>query len=129
MRFALRMRYQGNTLRVWFTPEEVVTAGIGKPLAELRLAKDRWVRHDAEVLTYRPMPTEEAENSAHLLFGGITHGDRIPNPEVAGGHIALIETHDNPVQVPPMTLDRMNASRQKIRLRGSTPVSETSSKT
>jgi hypothetical protein len=113
MRFIFRMRYQGNTLRVWFTPEEVVAARIDKPLPELPLAKDRWVTHDAEVLTYPPMTDEPAVNSAQLLFNGATQGDRFPNPEVAGGHIAPTATYNNPVQVPPPTLDRMHASRQK----------------
>jgi hypothetical protein len=45
-------RYQGNTLRVWFTPEEIAAAGIDKPLAEVPMVKDKWITHDAEVLTY-----------------------------------------------------------------------------
>jgi hypothetical protein len=113
IRFALRMRYQGNTLRVGFTPEEVAAAGIDKPLAELPLAKDRCVTHDAEVLTYPAMPEELAENSGQLLFSGVSQAARIPNPEVPGGHIALIATNNNPVQEPPFALDRMHASRQK----------------
>jgi hypothetical protein len=112
MRFAFRMRYQGNVLRVWFAPEEVAAAG-GKPLAKTPVGKDMWVTHDAEVLTCPPMPEEFAGQSAQLLFSGISQGVRTPNPEIAGGYIALIAQNDNIVQEPPFALDRMHASLQK----------------
>jgi hypothetical protein len=105
------MRYQGNTLRVCFTPEEVAAAGM-KPLAELPVQKDRWATHDPEVLTYPPMSQEFAEHSAQLLFSGISQRARVPNPGVAGGHIALIATNNNSVQDPPFALDSMHAFRQ-----------------
>jgi hypothetical protein len=106
------MRYQGNALRVWFTPEEVAAAGLDKPLAEVPIVKDRWISNDAEVLSYPPRSDEVAAKCAQLPFGGVTQRP-YPNPEVAGGHIALIATNNNPMQVPPPTLYQMHASLQK----------------
>jgi hypothetical protein len=59
------------------------------------------------------MSEEAAVGSAQLLFGGATQRHRYPNPDVAGGHIALIATNNNPVHLPPPALDRMQASLQK----------------
>jgi hypothetical protein len=59
------------------------------------------------------MPPEFVEHSAQLPFSGVSQGVRIPNPDIAGGHIALIAQNNNPVQEPPFALDRMHASRQK----------------
>jgi hypothetical protein len=67
MRFTFRMRYQGNVLRVSFTPEEIAGVGIDKPLAEAPVPRDRWVSNEAEVLTYPPTPDEHAAGSAQLL--------------------------------------------------------------
>jgi hypothetical protein len=39
--------------------------------------------------------------------------DRYDDSEISGGRIALITTNNNPVQVPPRSLDRMHASRQR----------------
>jgi hypothetical protein len=94
MRYVFKMRYQGNGLRVWLTPEAVAAAGI-KPLAETPVGKDIWVTHDAEVLSCPPMSEEFVEHNAQLLFSGISQGQRVPNHE------------------PPFALDRMHASRQK----------------
>jgi hypothetical protein len=50
MKSVFRMRYQGNVLRVWFTPEETTAIGSDKPLAEVPVAKDadftRWISPD-----------------------------------------------------------------------------------
>jgi hypothetical protein len=54
-----------------------------------------------------------AGRSAQVLFGGVIQDKRYPNPETSGGHIALIAVKNNPVQVPPMSLERMHASLQK----------------
>jgi hypothetical protein len=90
MNFTFKMRYLENTLRVWFTPEEVAAAGLDKPLAEAPVAKYLWVANEARVLTYPSMIDEVAAGSAHLLFGGELYGDRFPNPEIAGSQITLI---------------------------------------
>jgi hypothetical protein len=58
------------------------------------------------------MPDEAAANSAQLLFGE-SQNARFPNPEIAGGQIALIATNNNPVRVPPPWLDRMHVSLSK----------------
>jgi hypothetical protein len=116
MSFTFRMCYQGDTLRVWFTPEEVVAAGIDKPQAEVPLAKDLWVRNEARVLTCPPMSEEVAAGSAQLLFGGAIQGTRYPNPEIAGGHISLIATNNNPVQEPlPLWIACMLSFRSRLR--------------
>jgi hypothetical protein len=76
MRCMFRMRYQGNILRVSLTPEEVASAGIDKPLAEVPIEKDSRISTDAQVLTYPPMSDEISVGSAQLLFGGATQGNR-----------------------------------------------------
>jgi hypothetical protein len=113
MSFTFRMRYQGNTPRVWFTPEEVAAAGIDKPLAEVPIVKDISISNEAEVLTCLPMSEDVVGESAQILFGGAMQGVRYSNTEVAGCHIALSATNNNSVQVPPPALDGMNASLQK----------------
>jgi hypothetical protein len=92
MRYAFKMRYQGNALRVWFTPEEAAASGLDRPLAEVPIVKDRWLTNEVEVLTYPPTPDEIALPSAQILFGEDIQGiqARYPNPEVAGGKIALV---------------------------------------
>jgi hypothetical protein len=42
------MRFQENTLKIWFTPEEVAAAGIDKQIAEMPTAKDRLVTHEEQ---------------------------------------------------------------------------------
>jgi hypothetical protein len=74
------------------------------------VGKDRWVTQDAEVLTYPPMPEDFVEQSAQLLFSGISQGVRKPNPEVSGCYIAPGAQNDNIVQDPPFALDHMHAS-------------------
>jgi hypothetical protein len=44
---------------------------------------------------------------------GSLHDSHVSNPEISGGHITLIATNNNPVQVRPMSLERMRASLQK----------------
>jgi hypothetical protein len=51
MKFVFKMRYQGNMLRVWFTPEELANAGLSKPIAEIPIVKGIWWSNDADVLT------------------------------------------------------------------------------
>jgi hypothetical protein len=55
----------------------------------------------------------EAARGMELLFSDKAQMERIANPEIAGGRIALIAANNNPVQVPPSTLDHMHASLQK----------------
>jgi hypothetical protein len=71
------MRYQGNVLRVWFTSEE----GLGKPIAEVPIVKDKWLSNEVEVLAYLPMPDDIALPSARILFGEEVQGlqARYPN--------------------------------------------------
>jgi hypothetical protein len=88
------MRYQGNTLRVWFTPTTYIAAGLDQPLAEAPVSKDKWVSDDAVVLTYPPMPDQFADSGAALLFGRRKQ-DRCDDPEVQGGKIALIVDKTN----------------------------------
>jgi hypothetical protein len=97
IRYAFRMRYQGNTLRVWFAKEEIDAAGI-RPLAEAAHVKDKWVTHDAEVMTYPPMSEELARDSVHQVLAKAKSCDRNPNPEIPGGYIALIAQDNNQVQ-------------------------------
>jgi hypothetical protein len=72
IRYAFRMRYQGNTLRVWFGREDVAAACI-TPLVEAPVPKDRWISPDSEVMTYPPMPTEFVENSDDISSYSILH--------------------------------------------------------
>jgi hypothetical protein len=113
MRYTFKMRYQRNLLRVWFTLEEFANAGLNEPLVEVPVVKDRWIADEAEVITYPPMTDEIAANSVQTLFGRDLQA-RYPDPEVAGGHIALVVAkNNNPVQEPPFNLDRTHASLQK----------------
>jgi hypothetical protein len=110
--FSYRMRYQGNALKVWFTPTASMTGGLDKPLAEAPVPKDKWVSTEAVVLTYPPMPDQYAQKSAELLFGGRSQ-ERYDDPEVQGGRIALIALFHNIVEKPPDCLHRMHASLPK----------------
>jgi hypothetical protein len=74
---------------------------------------DRWISPEAEVISYPPIPNEQSEAHAEMLFSGVSHGVRAPNPEIPGGHIAHIATNNNGVQTPPNSLDRMHACPQK----------------
>jgi hypothetical protein len=38
------------------------------PLAEEAVAKDKWLSHDREVMTFPPMPEEFVEEGARFLF-------------------------------------------------------------
>jgi hypothetical protein len=69
IKYAFKMRYMGNMLRVWFTLEEAAASCVDKPLAEIPFAKDRWLTNEAEVLTYPPMPDDITLPSAQILFG------------------------------------------------------------
>jgi hypothetical protein len=91
-RYAFRMRYQGNELRIWFAREDYRKSV--KSLAEQTLPKDRWFGPDEiEVVTFPPIEKDAAPPIAKALFGpNITGGDSVPNPETPGGNIALVET-------------------------------------
>jgi hypothetical protein len=54
--FSFSMRYQGNALKVWFTPTARIQAGLTQPLAEALCPKDKWVSKEGFVLFYPPMP-------------------------------------------------------------------------
>jgi hypothetical protein len=112
IKYAFRMRYQANVVRAWFAKEELDRAGI-PPLAEAAVPRDKLVSRDAESMTYPPMPDEFVGNSAELLFSGGSLRSRVPNPEIAGGYIALIEQNNNQMQDPPLALDRMHACLQR----------------
>jgi hypothetical protein len=47
--FSYKVRYQGNALKVWFTPTVHMLAGLGKPLAEAPIPKYKWVSNEANV--------------------------------------------------------------------------------
>jgi hypothetical protein len=106
-----KMRYIGNSLKVWFAPTAFVQAG-WKPLSESSIPKDKWITNEAFALTYPPMSDEHARGSADLLFGGRLQ-ERYNDPEVQGGKIALIVTNNQLVQRPPNSLDRMTSTNQK----------------
>jgi hypothetical protein len=55
------------------------------PLAEAPLPNDRWITHDAEVVSCPPMSENFEENSAQILFSGISQGSRTENPELPVG--------------------------------------------
>jgi hypothetical protein len=106
--FSYKMKYQGNALMVWFTQTAHIACGLDKPLAETPVPKDKWVSHEAVVLTYPPMPDQYVPNSSQILLEGHLQ-ERYPDPEVQGGKIALIASNNNKVQRPPNSLDRMRA--------------------
>jgi hypothetical protein len=106
------MRYQGNVLKVWFTPNDFIRAGINMPLAEKPVPKDKWTNGIVTVLSYRPMSDDIAVDFGHILLGGVQQ-ERYDDPEVQGGRIARIASNNNIVQRPPNSLDRMNASYSK----------------
>jgi hypothetical protein len=110
--FSYKMRYQGNALKVRFTPTANTGAGLEKPLADLPIPKGKWVSKDVVVLTYPPMPDRHAIQSAQILLGG-RQQERYDDPEVQGGRIALVASNNNKVQKPPNSLDRMHASLPK----------------
>jgi hypothetical protein len=49
-----RMRYQANTIRVWFARRDQAAVGM-VPLAEAPVPKDGWTSPDAGAVTYPPM--------------------------------------------------------------------------
>jgi hypothetical protein len=104
--------YQGNPLRVCYTPRANIDAGLKRPLAEIPVPKDKWIFEDLVVLTYAPMPDQHAAQSAQILFGG-RQQERYDDPEVQGGRIAPIASNNNIVQRPPNSLDRIHASLPK----------------
>jgi hypothetical protein len=110
--YSIRMRYQGNVLRIWFAPRAQTQIGL-VPLAEEAIPKERWISPEAEVITYPPVPDDVAGNYANVLFSGLAQGTRDSNPEIPGGHTALIATNNNRVQTPPNSLERMHARLQK----------------
>jgi hypothetical protein len=112
VRYTMKMRYQGNILRGWFTPEELAAAG-AVPLVELSVPKDGWVSPEAEVLAFPLLPPEMEERAAKILFNGVDQGVREPNPEIPGGRIALIATNSNLVQEPQASLERIHAFLSK----------------
>jgi hypothetical protein len=67
-------------------------------LAEAPVPKDLWISPEAEVVSYQPVPNELSEHHANLLFSGVAQGIRAPNPEIPGGHIALIAANASCVQ-------------------------------
>jgi hypothetical protein len=87
--FRYKMRYQGNSVKVWFTSTASILAGLDQPLAEAPCPKDKWFSTEGFVLTYSPMPDEHAADSALSLFGRQIQ-DRHDDPEAQGGKIALI---------------------------------------
>jgi hypothetical protein len=111
-RFAFRMKYQGNELRIWFV-REGYRKGL-RPLAEQTFPKDRWIGPgEFEVVTFSSMEKAAAPQYAEAPFGGnITEGDFVPNPEIPGGNIALIEQNNNRAQKPLETLVQMHAHRE-----------------
>jgi hypothetical protein len=64
------MKCIGNDLRFWFTPAELIAAGVDQVLPESLVSKDRWISNEAFVLTYPPMGDLLAEDEARLLFRG-----------------------------------------------------------
>jgi hypothetical protein len=79
--YVLRMRYQGNLLKIWFMQKEFAEAGL-KPLAEAPTPKDGWISAEAEVVSCPPIPDEYAEARANPLFSGVVQGIRALNPEI-----------------------------------------------
>jgi hypothetical protein len=110
--FSYKMRYQGNSIKVWYTPTAHLVGGLDEPLAEAPISKDKWYTDDVIALSYPPMPDQFAQQSADILFGGRLQ-ERYPDPEVQGCKTALIASNNNIVQKPPNSLDRMHASLPK----------------
>jgi hypothetical protein len=106
------MRYQGNVLKVWFTPNDFIRAGINTPLAEKPVPKDKGTNGIVTVLSYPPMSDDIAVDFGRILLGGHQQ-ECYDDPEVQGGRIALIASNNNIVQRPPNSLDRMHASYSK----------------
>jgi hypothetical protein len=106
------MRYQGNVLKVWYTPCELARAGIDKPLAEKPIPKDKWSNSLVTVLSYPPMSDEIAVDFGRILLGG-RQQERYDDPEVQGGRIAVIASNNSIVQKTPNVLDRMYESHSK----------------
>jgi hypothetical protein len=109
--YVFRMRYQANKLRMRFARRDQTIADM-VPLPEAPVPKDRWISPGADVISHPPFPNEVSESHAGLLFSGVAQGIRAPNPEIPGGHIALIATNNNGVQAPPNSRDRMHACLQ-----------------
>jgi hypothetical protein len=110
--FSYKMTYQGNVLKVWYTPRDFIRAGLNIPLAEKPTPKDKWFNGKVTVLTYPPMPDDLSVHFARILLGG-TQQERYDDPEVQGGRIALIASDHNKVQRPSSSLDHMHASLPK----------------
>jgi hypothetical protein len=68
--YVYKMRYQGNVLKVWYTPGELERAGLDKPLAEKPIPKDKWSDGSVTVLSYPPMSDETASDFGRILLGG-----------------------------------------------------------
>jgi hypothetical protein len=47
------------------------------------------------VIAYPPMKNAVANDDAQLSCSGVSHGTRIPNPEIPGDHIKLVATNNN----------------------------------
>jgi hypothetical protein len=110
--FVYKMRYQGNVLKVWYTPGELTLACLSIPLAEKPISKDKWFDGRVTVLSDPPMSDDIAADFGRILLGGQLQ-ERCDNQEVQGGQIALIASNNNIVQRPPNSLDRMHASYSK----------------
>jgi hypothetical protein len=111
-RCAFRMKYQGSELKIWFLREDYPKSL--RPLAEQTIPKDRWIGPDEfEVVTFPPIENAPTPPIAEALFGpNLTGGDFVPNPEIPGGNIALVETNNNKVQKPLENLVQMHARRE-----------------
>jgi hypothetical protein len=100
------------------------------PLAEQPIVKDKWFHQErfphpkipgekilleTTVLTYPTIEDHYVRSSARILFGGskANSQERYPDPEVQGGHIALIAPNNNKVHRTPNSLDRIHASLPK----------------
>jgi hypothetical protein len=65
--YVFRMRYQANTLRMWFARSDQSIPEMA-PLAESPVPKDLWISPEAEVVTYPPILNEQSEIHAEMLF-------------------------------------------------------------
>jgi hypothetical protein len=59
--YVFRMRYQGNTLRLWFGHRDQALGGM-TPLAEAPLPKDLWFSPEAQMVSWSPISDDLAEN-------------------------------------------------------------------